>query len=87
MFHLVEMSRCGEDEHHGQGVQSGMLPRGKNMHTSRSYRSKDQPCCQQYDENEHKKAESKPLTVGMIPRNPNHLRSRPSTEKHVKQPE
>src|SRR5713101_3471514 len=34
MFHLVEMSSCGEDEHHGQGVQSGMLPRGKNMHTS-----------------------------------------------------
>jgi len=54
------MSSCGEDEHHGQGVQSGMLPRGKNMHTSRSYRSKDQPRCQQYDENEHKKAESKP---------------------------
>ena len=54
------MSRCGEDEHHGQGVQSGMLPRGKNMHTRRSYRSKDQPRCQQYDENEHKKAESKP---------------------------
>jgi hypothetical protein len=60
MFHLVEMSRCGEDEHHGQGVQSGMLPRGENMHTSRSYRSKDQPRCQQYDENEHRKAESKP---------------------------
>src|SRR5216683_1153246 len=36
MFHLVEMSRCGEDEHHGQGVQSGMLPRGKNMHNRRT---------------------------------------------------
>jgi hypothetical protein len=29
------------------------------MHTSRSYRSKDQPRSQQYEENEHKKAESK----------------------------
>jgi hypothetical protein len=60
MFHLVEMGRCGEHEHHGLGVQSGMLPRRENMHTSRSYRSKDQPRCQQHDENEHKKAEIKP---------------------------
>src|SRR6266567_2246573 len=58
MFHLVEMSSCGEDERHGQGVQSGMLPRGKNRHTSRSYRSKDQPRCQQYGENEHKNPDS-----------------------------
>jgi len=38
------------------------------MHASRSYRSKDQPRCQQYDENEHKKAEGDPdfthLAVG-----------------------
>jgi hypothetical protein len=56
MFHLVKMSRCGEDEHHGQGVQSGLLRRGEKPLLS----PKDQPRCQQYDENEHRKAESKP---------------------------
>src|SRR5579872_1968340 len=53
------MGRCGEYEHQGQGVQSGMLPRRENMHTSRSHRSKDQQRCQQHDENEHKKVESR----------------------------
>jgi hypothetical protein len=53
------MTRRGEDKHHDQGITGGILPRSEGMHTSGSYRSKDQPHCQQYDENEHKKAESK----------------------------
>jgi hypothetical protein len=57
MFHLVEVNRRGKDEHHCQGIQSGMLPRGESLHSSRSDGSKDQPRNQQYDENQHKKAE------------------------------
>ena len=61
-----EMSSCSEDEHHGQGVQSGMLPRGENMHASRSYRSKDHPCCQQYDQNDHRNPRNRPDFIPLV---------------------